>query len=362
MLIDVRTLRDGQPCAILGLGHTILPEEYQFDNRRFIEQRLSDLGRVTLHNDLNPDDLWRTDGSLTDVELSDQDIALADAKIIATTGITSRMIFPGSPAELGTLAATACLADAKVSVDEVDAILVGTNTSDSYSLASDIKLRLGVPDRAFVSDVEVACPSSVAALHLGWMMVRSRCYRRVLVIGLDKASTLVAQPKDDYKSDTLFGDAAHAILLGPGEQENFIFFDIGSDPTDQKDGYIRKEERGFTQKGRAVHKYVGSAVPELLVQTFTQLNLDPATVHHFFPHQPSAKTIDVLLGALTKAWTEFRAEVHRNVEEMGNTSAACTGWMISRAMKAGQLQSGQFCLVTSFGAGMSWGSYGFIVP
>lgn len=349
MLLDVRDHR-GTPCRILGFGHTVLDDRDRYDNRRLAVEGLSDLARIELRHDLDPQGLLTLDELLT----------AAEAKFLDATGISSRYIFSGSIAELGKMAAERCLVDAHVSSSEVDAILVGTNTSDSYSLASDIKLLINAPVNAFVSDIQAACPVGMTIVQLGWHLVRSGTYRRVLVIGVEKASTL-ASPHD-YRAYNLFGDAAFAMLLTPGEREQFIFFDSGSDPFESKDQFIRKTDRGFVQNGRAVHKYVAQIMPVVLNNIFRELGLGPATVDHFFPHQPSARTVDVLLDNLRKTWPMFRATVHRNIKEMGNTSGACTGWMLSRAKAEGLLKPGQFCLVATFGGGMGWGCYGCRVP
>ncbi len=350
MLIDARHLRDGQPCTILGLGHTVLPEKYRYDCGRFIQEALSEAGRAELRLDLDPE------GRLTAAEL----LATATRKFLDTTGISSRYIFPDSVAALAALAGEDCLLDAGAQASELDAILVGTNTSDSYTVATDLKKKLGAPVPAFVCDMQVACPVGAVVVQLGWHLVRSRQFRRVLVVGAEKASLLASA--DAYKSANLFGDAAFAMLLGPGEREQFVFFDGGSDPYDGKDEFIRKTPSGFQQNGRAVHEYVARAIPEELDRVFTKLGVGIGTLDHFFPHQPSSKTLDFLLRKMRQRWPEFRATVHRNVEDMGNTSGACTGWMLSRARREGQLRPGQLCLVASFGSGLSQSSYGFVVP
>lgn len=356
MLTDVRSLIEGQPCAILGVGHTELGAEYQFDNRRFILNpdkvpgALSPLGRRQLFNDL----------SLGAAQSEDELVALADEKFIATTGIRSRMIFDGTVGELAAMAGRQALFNAQVESSEIDAIIVGSNTGSGYpSTADRVKNALGVPLSALCFDVQEACPVGAIAVELAWKIIRGRFHRRVLVVAAEKATTLASA--DDYKGANLFGDAAFAFVLGASTTEDFIFFNSGSDPYDEKAEYINRTPDGFTQNGRAVHKYVGKVIPDLLGQTFEQLRLDPSMVHHFFPHQPSAKTLDFLIENLQARWPTFSPVIHRNVEEMGNTSGACTGWMISRAKARGELKPGEFCLVATFGSGMSWGLYGFIV-
>lgn len=350
MLIDVRSLTDGQPCAILGVGHTVLDEQHRYTNPQFIRAGLSLMGRQRLFKDL------AAGKPMPEMQL----IELADAKFIAATGIQSRMMFAGTAAELGAMAAKHALASATVDASELDAILVGTNTGSGYpSTADRIKDLIGARADAVCFDLQEACSVGAIAVQQGWEKIRSRMYRKVLVVAAEKATTLASA--DDYKAANLFGDAAFAYVLGADPIDDFVFFEAGSDPSNGQSEYITKTPTGFQQAGPAVHKYVGKVVPELLERTFERLHLDPATVHHFFPHQPSAKTLDFMVDNIRRRWPAFNPVIHRNVEEMGNTSGACTGWMVSRAKAAGQLKSGEFCLVATFGSGMSWGLYGFIV-
>ncbi|MBI4092901.1 MAG: hypothetical protein HY420_03170 [Candidatus Kerfeldbacteria bacterium] len=350
MLIDVRKLTVGRPCAIMGTGHTVLGDEHRYDNRRFIMEVLSSVGREALRQHLDPQH------TLSDEMFLDE----CDRKFVEATGIRSRYIFPGTTAELGALAAHACLADAGVAAGELEALIVGTNTGHGYPSTADlIKRLIGAPVQAESFDLQEACAVGAVAVQLGWEKVRSGVYRRVLVVCAEKAS-LLASP-EDYKVANLFGDAAFALLLGPAEQEQFLFFDCGSDPGNGQAEFIIRTTRGFQQKGPSVHKYVGTEIPKLLDEVFQQLELNPNAVDHFFPHQPSAKTIAFLLHMLRKRWPSFQAMVHQNVEVMGNTSGACTGWMISQARLEGMLKQEQMCLVSTFGSGMSFGHYAFIV-
>lgn len=360
MLTDVRSLTEGQPCAILGVGHTAAQAAFCFTNTEFILNEppkqhpgaLSLIGRHRMFHEFETK-LGRQVSQAMLVER-------AAAKFVETTGIETRQMWPGTAADLGIEAARRALADARIDSSQIDAIIVGTNTGTGYASTADhIKLGLGAPIAAQCVDMQEACSIGGIILEFGWEKIRRRRYRHVLVVGSEKATTL-ASP-DDYKAANLFGDAAFAMVLGPADRDDFIFFDSGSDPYDEKIGYIERKDGAFTQKGGAVMKYVAKVVPGMLDNIFKELKIDPATVHHFFPHQPSVRVLDVLMESLRKQWPSFNATVHQNIEEMGNTSGACTGWMISRAKARGELKPGEFCLVATFGSGMSWGVYGFIV-
>lgn len=355
MLRDVRNYQVGRPCAILGVGHTILDERLRVDNPTFIRHQLSQAGQLQLLRSFWPDP------ELTDAKLLprlEEIIPAADAKFREATGIQSRLVWPGTLVQLATQAAQSALDAAGVRAKDIDVILVGTNTPDEYNIANGVKSILGASVGCYCNTMMAACPVGANVVYAGWKEVRLGAHH-VLVIGAEMATTLASA--DAYKAANLFGDAAFAMVLGPGECDEFTFFAYASDPFDDKISWIRKSEQGFVQDGPAVHKYVGTVIPTEIIRTLEALHIDPATVDHFFAHQASSKTNDLLVKSLIRRCPAFRAQIHTNVAEMGNTSAASTGWMISRAMAAGQLKPGQFCLVATFGAGISYSFYGFTV-
>ena len=349
MYLDVRKLEHGIPCAVRGFGYTELPDDCGYDNTRFIQQALTETGYQQMIADLEL-------GSLPQTEA----IAQAAQKFVDSIGITRRYIFPGNTAELGTLAAEACLRNAGVSASDLSAIVVGTNTGHGYPSTADlIKQYLGQPSPAMCYDVAEACPSGVLAIFQGWLLVRSGV-SPVLVVGVDKTSTLAS--RHDWKGFNLFGDAAFAWLLTAGQSEEFLFFDFVSDPFGGlSELVVRGYDGFFRQDGPAVHRYVAKIVPQVVERCLAAAAIDPLTIKHVIPHQPSAKTLDLLVSKFFSRWPTWRESVtvHRNIEVMGNTSAACTGWLIGRGIQTGLIKPGELCLVTSFGAGMSLGTFAF---
>ncbi|MBI5467239.1 MAG: hypothetical protein HY975_03455 [Candidatus Kerfeldbacteria bacterium] len=367
MLYDVRTHPIGQPCTILGSGRTVLSEGERFDNRQFIHAGLSEVGRSKLYESMFGGPL--PDG-LSDVERSSLERALderADEKFREVTGIESRYIFDGNLSDLAALAAQDALDRTGINVDEIDAILVATNTPDEYNIANGVKKRITASVDAYCNTMMAACTVGASVVFEGWKMVRLG-FRRVLCIGAERATTLAS--KDHYKAANLFGDAAFALVLGPADHEAFTFFAYRSDPFENADGkdqsrFIRRLPSGFDQDGPDVHKYVAKVLPAELQRIFKDLDLDPASIDHFIPHQASRWTNEVLVDKLKqeRRWgVSFRAVIHSNVVEMGNTSAASTGWLYARAEAQGLITSGQRCLVASFGAGMSYTFYLFTAP
>lgn len=348
MFIKVADLPTTRQCAIVGYGHTEMGDDPRFQEvtqEQFIDM-LSYDARSQLFGSPPP---W-----------SDADKAAVAESWISATGIRSRVFFAGTTAELAVIAARKCLAQAGVSASELDAIVAGSNTGPGYpSLADYIKLGLGQRSQAMAYDVQEACPVGCIAVFNGWNLVKSGAAKYALVVCAEKATELAEL--DDWKSSNLFGAAASAYLLKASDREAFRFWGIRSEPFDGQIEMIMKTARGFTQNGKGVHRFVGRDVVLTLAGDVAKAGINPADIKHLVPHQPSAKTLNRLVEKLQDIWQVSSLVVHRNVEEAGNTSGASTGWLISRAVLTGQIKPGELVVVTTFGAGLSIGNYGFIV-
>lgn len=360
MLIDVRTLRSAFPCTILGVGHSDLDESCRYSNQRFITEALSDDDRLELFQRFEPTletvgDLKRLDPQRI-IELTDQ----ASADFEEAVGIKSRVMYDGPLFKLAAMAARPALEMAQLEPTAVDFVMVGTNTPDRlYATTTDeLILELGAHQNPFGFNMHEACTTGMAAVFVASSLVRATGMK-ILVVMVDKATTLA---KRGYKRRNLFGDRAGAMVLGPGSAESFQFFAGEINPFDGNIGIITQRPDGFEQNGGDVLRYMGKKVPEHLRGVLQQLGIAPVQVDHLFPHTPSVRALDKLLTRLRHLCPDFRGIVHGDVANVGNTSCATTPTAISEAWRQGQLESGQLCVVSTFGAGMSIGQYGFIVP
>lgn len=354
MFVDLRLLPDGQPCTIRGYGHTELPDEMLCDNEVFIRYHLSPVGqRELIRKYGQPDD--STEGAF----------ARAAQAFTVLPGISTRHVYPGGTDELGALAARSCIRNAGGTASELDAIIVGSNTGTGYpSTAARIKGMLEGRSQAATFDMQEACPVGAVAMMVGTAMIRARFARNILVVAAERATSLASM--DDYESANLFGDEAGAWWLSASEKEHMLFFLIYSDPYDRKSEWIFRQDDGrFKQDGHAVHEFVAEAIPAAMASAFIQSGLDPSSFQHLILHQASGKTVNSLVKKyLPRRWPEWMntVRVHRNVETHGNTSGACTSWLVSRGIAEGTIRSGERVLVVTFGSGMSVAIYGFLVP
>ncbi len=304
--------------------------------------------------------------SVPEVVVTNEDLAKlgCDAEwILRRTGITQRRHAPPGLAtgDLALMAAQRCLADANVPPDEVDLLLLGTYTPDQLmpATASMVQAALGVTAPAF--DIQAACTSFALALLTGMQYVATGCCRRVLALGADVNSRVV-DPADP-KTYPLFGDAAGAVLLGPGgPQQGILAYAAGSDGlggpllyrpmggTREPFDPSRPAEQFLRMDGRAVFKWAIRTLRETTEQVLAASALTLADVDLVVFHQANLRIID-------SAAAELRLppeKVFNNLDRYGNTASASIPLALDEAVRAGRIVRGSRILFSGFGGGLSW--------
>ena len=106
-----------------------------------------------------------------------------------------------------------------VDPDTIDALIVTTTTPDYKfpSTASIVLGKLGLKN-AFAFDFSAACCGFLYTLDVAASMIQSGRYKKIIVIGADKMSSLVDYT--DRATCVLFGDGAGAVLVEATEEEN----------------------------------------------------------------------------------------------------------------------------------------------
>ena len=290
-----------------------------------------------------------------------------DQWIIQRTGIRERRSAPAhlATSDLAWEAARRCLDKAGVSGKEVDLILVATATPDTLipSTACYLQRRLGAAAPAM--DLNAACSGFVFALVTAAQFIKSGCSRRALVVGADLMSRIV-NPKDK-KTFPLFGDAAGAVLLGAGrEDQGLVAYSLGSDG---EGADMLKLPAGGTREpfsadtlarhrhylrmdGRAVFKWAVRIVADSVTDVLRHARVAPADLDLVALHQANIRILDAVADDL-----HFdRSRVFVNVDRYGNTSAASVPLVLDEAHAQGCVSAGDLVLMSGFGAGLTWGT------
>jgi 3-oxoacyl-[acyl-carrier-protein] synthase-3 len=290
-----------------------------------------------------------------------------DEWIRERTGIRERRFAAEGEAtsDLATAAARRALASAGVSPEQLDLIVVATCTPDTPLPATAVwtQRKLGAHCPAF--DLNSACAGFSYGLATGSAFVRTGQAETVLVIGAEVLSRVVNM--DDRGTCILFGDGAGAVVLRPSADPGIIGSVLGADggaaelliiPTGgtarpaTPERVAAKENTIAMPNGRDVFKRAVTEMAAACRELLEKNGFGPDDVDVLVPHQANQRIMVAVAERL--GIPEERSVL--DVAEVGNTSAASVPIALDRAVRAGRVREGALVLVTSFGAGLSWGA------
>ena len=311
-------------------------------------------------------------GYLPDYVLSNEELSRMvdtnDEWIMTRVGIKERRIITEDG--LGTSyvarkAAKQLLKKTGVDPDSIDALIVATTTGDYRfpSTASIVAGKLGLKN-AFAYDISAACCGFLYTLDSVACMIEAGRYKRVIVIGAEKMSSMV-----DYKDRAtcpLFGDGAAAVMVEATEEEGVGYIDsylrtdgLGLPFLHMKAGGSVSPSSHFTvkhrlhyiyQEGRTVYRYAVSNMSEDCEIIAARNGLDKENIAYVIPHQANMRIIE----AVAKRLDLKPEQVIVNIEHVGNTSAASIPLAIWE--NESKFKKGDNIILTAFGAGFVHGA------
>jgi len=291
-----------------------------------------------------------------------------DEWIRTRTGIRERrMLENGGTSDLAYLAAKDLIEKHNINPVDIDVIIVATVTPDMFfpATAALVQEKLGAVN-AWGFDLSAACSGFLFALQTGTSLVESGRYKKVLVIGADKMSSIVDYT--DRNTCILFGDAASAVLLEPTEDSNFGVIDSvlhidgsGKDALNMKAGGSLKPSSHETvdqrlhyiyQDGKAVFKVAVKGMADVSVEIMQRNNLSSDDVAYLVPHQANLRIID----ATAQRMGLSKDKVTINIDKYGNTTAATIPSCLTEYYRDGKIKRGDKLVLSAFGAGYTWGA------
>lgn len=287
--------------------------------------------------------------------------------IISRTGIHERHISEGElTSEIAAKAGSAALEAAGLSADDIDMIIVGTNSPDTIFPGVGPKVQhLVGAGHAGAFDVQAGCTGCIYALTAAAAGVGSGLWENVLVIGAEILSKLIDWT--DRNTCVLFGDGAGAAVIGKGEGENavlaaelhadgeksdYIILPAGGVEKPASHETVDAAEHAVKMKGNDVFKYVNTVLPPFLKKLCSDAGMEPGDVDWWIFHQANIRIID---GVLRRMKLDPERSII-NLDRYGNTSAASVFLALHEGLVSGRLQKGDNVLMTSFGAGMTYGA------
>ncbi len=287
--------------------------------------------------------------------------------IMSRTGIEERRILKGEGMGTSDMAAPAIeelLQKRGIKADEIDLIICCTVTPDLVfpATANIVSDKIGAKN-AFGFDLNAACSGFLYGLATGSKFIESGQYKKVVVVGADKMSSIV-----DYEDRTtciIFGDGAAAVLLEPNEdglgiQDSILKSDgSGRVHLHQKAGgsvrppshdTVNNKEHFIYQEGQAVFKFAVTNMADVSAEIMEKNDLKAEDVAWLVPHQANKRIID----ATAKRMGVSDDKVMLNINKYGNTTNGTIPLCLWEWEN--QLKKGDNIVLSAFGGGFTWGS------
>lgn len=290
-----------------------------------------------------------------------------DAWITSRTGIKERRIlkeegkgssYMGEKAVLGLLEKT------NTKPEEVDFILCATTTPDMQfpANANIIADKVGLKN-AFGYDLNAACSGFIYALVTASKFVESGAYKKVIVVGGDKMSSIINYK--DRKTCVIFGDGCGAVLLEPstdgtgvqdsilksdGSGRTFLHLKAGGSQKPASHETVDADEHYVFQDGGPVFKAAVSSMSNVVSSVMERNNVTAETLNWLVPHQANKRIIDAV-GRFAKIPSD---KVMVNIEKYGNTTNGTIPLCLWEYES--QLKKGDNIVLTAFGGGFTWGA------
>ena len=301
--------------------------------------------------------------------LSNEDLSkivdTSDEWILSRTGIKERRIMKdGASSDMAMEAVNALLLKKNIDPLEIELVIVGTVTPD-YPFPSTANVlcdKTGMKN-AWGFDLNAACSGFLFALSTGAQFIETGKYKKVLVVGVDKMTSIV-----DYQDRTtcvIFGDGAGVVLLEPNEEglgiQDFILRSDGSgreflvqpaggsamppshETIDQRMHYVKQE-------GKQVYKFAVTNMAEVSAEIMEKNNLTSDDVAWLVPHQANLRIIDATANRMGLP----SEKVMINIQKYGNTTAATIPLCLWDWES--QLKKGDNLVLAAFGGGFTWGA------
>ena len=290
-----------------------------------------------------------------------------DEWITTRTGIKERRILKKEGKGTSFLAIRAAkdlLQKSGVDPLTIDLLVVATATPDmkAASTASYTATQIGAIN-AFSFDMDSACSGFLFGMSIAARYIESGRYKKVLLIGADKMSSIVNYK--DRATCIIFGDGAGAALFEPndeglGLQDEYLRTDGsgreflqatygGSSNAITHEVLDRGGHYAF-QEGKTVFKNAVFNMADATTKIMERNQLNKTDVQWLAAHQANKRIINS-----TAERMEISPEkVMMNIEKYGNTTSATLPLLLNDYET--QLKKGDTVIFAAFGGGFSWGS------
>jgi 3-oxoacyl-[acyl-carrier-protein] synthase-3 len=291
----------------------------------------------------------------------------SDEWIRTRTGIEERRILKKEGAGTSYIAIKAGLdiiSKSGVDPKDIDLVIVTTTTPDMpvASTAAYVATEIGAIN-AYAYDVSAACSGFLYGLSTGTAFIESGRYKKVMVIGADKMSSIIDYT--DRNTCIIFGDGGGGVLLEPntegyglidehlrsdGVGRQFLKIEAGGSILPASVETVETGRHFVHQDGKTVFKYAVSNMADSAKLIMDRNNLGPDDVAWLAPHQANKRIIDATRSRMDLA----EDKVMININKFGNTTNGTIPLLLWEYEK--KLKKGDNIVIAAFGGGFTWGA------
>jgi len=290
-----------------------------------------------------------------------------DEWITSRTGIKERRILKDKDKGTSFMAIKAAqdlISKTGLDPKEIDLVLMATTTPDMPVAATGVFVATQIgATNAFAYDLQAACSSFLYGLSTATSYVESGRYKKVLLIGADKMSSIIDYT--DRATCIIFGDGAGAVLVeanteGLGFQDEilksdgigreFLKIEAGGSLLPPSEETVKNKQHFVHQDGKTVFKYAVSGMADVSEQIMKRNNLTHDDINWLVPHQANKRIIDATANRMDLNEEKVMVNIHR----YGNTTSATLPLLL--ADFEDQLKKGDNLILASFGGGFTWGA------
>ncbi len=290
-----------------------------------------------------------------------------DEWITARTGIKERRILKDDSkgtSYLAIMAAQDLIAKANLNPLDIDLVIFASATPDMpvAATAAYVATQIGATN-AFSYDLQAACSSFLFGMSTAASYIQSGRYKKVLLIGADKMSSIVDYT--DRATCIIFGDGAGAVLFEPNHEglglqdeylrsdgvgRDYLKIDAGGSLMPTTIDTINNRKHNIIQDGKTVFKYAVTNMADASELILKRNNLTNQDVNWLVPHQANKRIIDATANRMNLE----EEKVLMNIERYGNTTSATLPLVLSDFEN--QFKKGDTIIFAAFGGGFTWGA------
>ena len=296
-----------------------------------------------------------------------------DEWIQTRSGIRARRwVLPGTPnSDLALPACVKAIENAGISPNDIDAIIVGTVSSDYNfpGMGPIIQRKLGIKKNIPAYDISAACSAFIYLLEMGDQYIKSGMYENILVVGSEIHSGGLDKSSRGRSVSVIFGDGAGAAVVSATDSDSCILSThLHSEGKFAEELAVIKPATTFWidkivkndddksyfpyMNGNFVFKNAVVRFEQVIFEALNYSNLKTEDINLLITHQANLRISQYIQKRLKLT----DSQVFNNIMKYGNTTAASIPIALTEAYQSNLIKKGDIVVLAAFGSGFTWGS------